>query len=55
MMQAYVDNMQSGPIMFSASNTNKQPSLKSRKNSSNSLAMGSSVPGNCGHLEKTLK
>lgn len=44
-MQAYVDNMQTGPIMFSASNT-KQPSLKSRKNSSNSLAMGSSVPGN---------
>lgn len=43
MMQAYVDNMQTGPIMFSASNT-KQPSLKSRKNSSNSLAMGSSVP-----------
>lgn len=42
--------------MFSASNT-KQPSLKSRKNSSNSLAMGSSVPGNSDscHLEKTLK
>ncbi|XP_066145238.1 bestrophin-4 isoform X1 [Euwallacea fornicatus] len=40
-MQAYVENMQSGPIMFTA---NKQPSMKSRRNSSNSLAMGSSVP-----------
>ncbi|XP_030745652.1 bestrophin-4-like isoform X2 [Sitophilus oryzae] len=35
------DNMQGGPITFSA---NKQPSFKSRKNSSSSLAMGASVP-----------
>ncbi|XP_060530282.1 bestrophin-2 isoform X2 [Cylas formicarius] len=37
-MQAYVDNMQSGPIMFSA-----KQSVKSRKGSKNSL-VGASVP-----------
>ncbi|KAL1489688.1 hypothetical protein ABEB36_013629 [Hypothenemus hampei] len=40
-IDSYMDNMQSGPITFSA---NRPPSLKSRKNSSNSLAIGSSVP-----------
>ncbi|XP_076273839.1 bestrophin 1 isoform X2 [Rhynchophorus ferrugineus] len=40
-MQALAaENMQSGPIIFSA----RQPSMKSRKNSSTSLAMDSSVP-----------
>lgn len=40
-LQSYAENMQSGPIMFSA---NKQASFKSRKNSANSLGIGSSVP-----------
>ncbi|KAH1028681.1 bestrophin-4 isoform X2 [Dendroctonus ponderosae] len=40
-MQTYIDNMQTGPITFSA---NKAAGFKSRKNSSNSLAIGSSVP-----------
>ncbi|CAG9762204.1 unnamed protein product [Ceutorhynchus assimilis] len=40
-IDSLMDNMQSGPITFSAT---RQPSFKSRKNSSNSLNIGASVP-----------